>query len=240
MNQADVPSNCRILVVDNHKILRQGLRFLLEANPEFHVVGDAEGPAALTAATLLQPGVILMNLLLPDVNDGLNLVAQFRQRLPEARLIVLTPSLADPTVVFHLIRLGVAGCVPPDSSDTASLEEAIRKVARGQLSFSESAMLSLVDSIARSAKLPVFSLRDDSDSLSPRERDVLDLVAEGLTNRQIADQLVISESTVRSHLHNILDKLKLENRVQVAAYALRHRSSSQRPSRLIQARSGTA
>jgi DNA-binding NarL/FixJ family response regulator len=227
MVQAENATPYRILVVDNHKILRQGLRFLLEKTLEFDVVGDADSSSALAAAIQLKPRIILMNLLLPHIEDGMGLVAELRQRVPDARLVVLTSTVTDPRMMFDLIRLGVSGCVPPETSDTGSLEAAIRKVGQGQTYFTESVLISLVDGISRGESFGKANAREEAGGLSPREEEVLELVAKGHTNRQIADTLVISESTVRTHLHNILDKLKLENRVQVAAYALRLRGNNQ-------------
>ena len=212
----------RILIVDDHKILRQGLRVLLEACSDFQVVGDADATTALADAFALQPTIVLMDVHLPQAEDGFELLAQLRQRLPAVRVVVLTPTAADTALVYRAMQAGAVGYVPKDSSDILTVEAAIRKVGQGQLYLSDAALLSLVTTLQDTEKsLP--DTKAEMNQLTPRELSVLDLVAVGYTNRQIAEQLIVAESTVRSHLHNILDKLHLTNRVQAASYALRTR-----------------
>jgi DNA-binding NarL/FixJ family response regulator len=212
----------RILIVDDHKILRQGLRVLLEACSDFQVVGDADAPTALADALALQPTIVLMDVHLPRAEDGFALLAQLRQLLPAARVVVLTPTAADTALVYRALRAGAMGYVPKDSSDILTVEAAIRKVGQGQLYLSDAALLSLVTTLQDVGK-PLPDTKAEVDQLTPRELGVLELVAMGYTNRQIAEQLIVAESTVRSHLHNILYKLQLTNRVQAASYSLRTR-----------------
>ena len=211
----------RIMIVDDHKILRQGLRLLLEACPDFQVIGDADATTAVAAALALQPTIVLMDVHLPRVEDGFDLLAKLRQLLPATRVVV-TPTGSDTALVYRALQAGAVGYVPKDSSDILIIEAAIRKVGQGQFYLSDAALLSLVTTL-QDTEMSVSDAKGDVDQLTPREVDVLDLVAKGYTNRQIALQLIVAESTVRSHLHNILRKLQLTNRVQAASYSLRTR-----------------
>lgn len=215
----------RILIVDSHTIVRQALRVLLARCNGFSVVGDCDGNTAVARALELRPHVVLMDLRVPEIADGLRLIGQLHENLRETRIIALTVQEDEEDLVYCAVRAGAVACVLKGTSDIDEVELAIRQVSQGRVFLSTSALASLVASISRGPIPQLESPPDSIESLSPREYDVLDLVAQGLTNRQIADQLVISESTVRSHLHNILDKLQVANRVQAAAYALRTRPS---------------
>jgi two-component system nitrate/nitrite response regulator NarL len=221
-----LPSPYRILLVDKQKILRQGIRLLLKRSDEFEVVGDTDGTRAVALAVTLRPAIVLIDLRLPLFEDGLKILAELVESVPDVRAIVLTAAGEDGNTVYHAVCNGAVGFVLKNTGDIAEVEEAIRQVAQGHLYLSSTALQSLVDTVASRA--------DDRgnqnhtvtrDELTPREEEVLELVALGHTNREIADRLVISDSTVRSHLHNILDKLQLTNRVQAAAFALRQHQS---------------
>jgi two-component system, NarL family, nitrate/nitrite response regulator NarL len=221
-----LPSPYRILLVDKQKILRQGIRLLLKRSDEFEVVGDTDGTRAVALAVTLRPAIVLIDLRLPLFEDGLKILAELVESVPDVRAIVLTAAGEDGNTVYHAVRNGAVGCVLKNTGDIAEVEEAIRQVAQGQLYLSSTALQSLVESVANRAdgrgnQNHTVTL----DELTPREEEVLELVALGHTNREIADRLVISDSTVRSHLHNILDKLQLTNRVQAAAFALRQHQS---------------
>jgi len=221
-----LPSPYRILVVDKQKILRQGIRLLLERSDEFEVIGDSDGTRAVALAVTLRPAIVLIDLRLPLFEDGLRILAELAESVPDVRVIVLTVTGDDGNAVYHAVRNGAVGCVLKSTGDIAEVEEAIRQVAQGQLFLSPTALRSLVDTVASRTDGPANQNHTASvDELSPREEEVLELVALGHTNREIADRLVISESTVRSHLHNILDKLQLTNRVQAAAFAIRPRQN---------------
>jgi DNA-binding NarL/FixJ family response regulator len=212
----------RILIVDDHRILRQGVRLLLERSTDFHVVGDTDGNRIFPSAVELKPDVVLIDLRLPRFEDGLNAIEQLKANLPDVRIIALTVPGDDGDAVYRAVRHGAVGCVLKNTSDLSDVEEAIRQVAQGRPYLSGTALRSLVDTIVGLTDNPAPSGGSTKgDELSPREEAVLELVALGHTNREIAEKLVISESTVRSHLHNILDKLQLSNRVQAAAFALR-------------------
>jgi DNA-binding NarL/FixJ family response regulator len=171
----------------------------------------------------LKPQVILMDLRIPEFEDGMRLLTHLRENVPESRLLALTSPGLDANLVYRAIHSGAIGCVLKSDSDIDEVITAIRNVANGQVFLSAAALDSLVQSITQGRDPPQFGTPQSLDGLSPREYDVLDLVAQGLSNSQIAETLVIAESTVRSHLQHILDKLQLKNRVQAAAYAMRTR-----------------
>ncbi len=217
----------RILLVDKQKILRQGIRLLLERSDEFEVVGDTDGTKAVALAVDLRPSIVVIDLRLPLFEDGLRILVELVESVPGVRVIVLTVAGNDGNAVYHAVRNGAVGCVLKGTGDIAEVEEAIRQVAQGQLFLSTTALRSLIETVASRTDGPANQNHSARvDDLTPREEQVLELVAVGHTNREIADRLAISESTVRSHLHNILDKLQLTNRVQAAAFALRLRQNS--------------
>jgi len=210
--------SCRLLIVDDQMVFRQGLRALLEICPDVTVLGDAaDGLEALQKAREFRPDIILMDVKMPRC-DGLQATSLIKQELPEVKVIILTVHGNEPELVYQAIKAGAVGYV----SKTSGIDDilrAIRSVTRGEAVVASPALTSLVAFIGHSSDNPS-SQPWPADALSPREQEVLDLVAQGLSNRQIAHKLCISESTVHSHLHNILDKLHLANRVQAAAYAL--------------------
>jgi DNA-binding NarL/FixJ family response regulator len=224
------PRPYRILIVDNHRIGRQGLRLLLEKCADFEIVGDTDDNKAVATAIAVNPDVILIDLRLPRFEETLRILSVLRVSVPNTRIIVLTVQGDEVDLVYHSIRNGAVGCILKSSSDIAEVEAAIRHVAEGQLFLSTTALQRLIDTIASRADISMDqSKAAKPNDLSPREDAVLELVALGYTNRQIADQLVIAESTVRSHLHNILEKLQLTNRVQAAAYAIQARPNGHAP-----------
>jgi two-component system nitrate/nitrite response regulator NarL len=211
-----------ILIVSDQRILRQGLRLLLERHSDFHIVDDVDGKSALKTTGETEPTIMLLDLKLPSVEDGLILLAQVRQLSARTHVIALTPREAHSTLVLQAVRAGAVGYVPEDSSDIDMVEEAIRKVGQGHLYLSDTSLRNLLGTIADQDRPASAASHRDLESLTRREYDVIELVAQGYTNRQISARLTISESTARSHLHNILDKLQLANRVQLATYALSH------------------
>jgi DNA-binding NarL/FixJ family response regulator len=231
---AELPPPYRIFLIDNHTILRQSLRYLLERSPQIEFVGDADGATAYTRVLQLRPAIILLNLLLPRFDDGLKLLTALRGQLPETRVIVLTTDTDQPNAVYVALQNGAFGCLLSSSSDIAEIEQTIKQVAQGMVYVSSAALRSLVDSIAHGeSAVGGEGQSGKASELTPRELEVVDLVAAGHTNREIADRLVVAESTVRSHLHNILDKLDFSNRVQIAAYAVQtHAKTSAAATRL--------
>ena len=204
----------RVLIADDHAVVREGLRTLIGSEPDLRLVGEAtDGEEAVQQARALRPDVILMDLLMPR-KDGLEAIAEITEENPEARILVLT-SFADDDKVFPAIKAGALGYVLKDSLPDQLLQ-AIHDVAQGVSSLHPTIALKLIREINQPSDLPPVV-----DPLTKREVDVLKLVAQGLSNQQIAERLIISEWTVRKHVHNILDKLHLANRTQAALYALR-------------------
>jgi len=204
----------RILIADDHAVVREGLRTLIASEPELEVAGEAvDGDEAVEMARALQPDVILMDLVMPR-KGGLQAIDEIAEENPDARILVLT-SFADDDKVFPAIKAGALGYLLKDSSPQELLQ-AVRDVARGVSSLHPTIALKLIREINRPSDLP-----PAPEPLTGREVEVLRLVAQGLSNQQIAERLVISEWTVRKHVHNILGKLHLANRTQAALFALR-------------------
>lgn len=204
----------RILIADDHAIVREGVRTLIASEPEMEVVGEAaDGIEAVFKARTLRPDVILMDMMMPRKN-GLEAINDIKREDPGARILVLT-SFAEDDQVFPAIKAGALGYLLKDSSPQQLLQ-AIRDVYRGESSLHPSIALKLIHELKQPSTLP-----PAGEPLTEREVAVLKLIAQGLSNQDIADKLVISEWTVRTHVRNILGKLHLANRIQAALYALR-------------------
>ncbi|MGB3702113.1 MAG: response regulator transcription factor [Anaerolineales bacterium] len=204
----------RILIVDDHAIVREGQRALIDTEPGMELVGEAaDGNQAVHMARSLQPDVILLDLVMPH-KGGLEAIGEIKEQNPKACILVLT-SFAEDEKVYAAIKAGAQGYLMKDALPQDILA-AIREVYRGELSMDPSIAHKLMRELQRSSDLP-----PTEEPLTEREVEVLKLVAEGLTNQQIAERLVISERTVSTHVSSILSKLHLANRTQVALYALR-------------------
>lgn len=204
----------RILIADDHAVVREGLRALITSEPGMEVVGEAEdGVEAITGARSLQPDVILLDLLMPRKN-GIEAIQDIKKENPEARILVLT-SFAEDDKVFPAIKAGALGYLLKDSSPQELLQ-AIRDTHAGESSLHPTIARRLIREINRPSDLP-----PAEEPLTEREVDVLKLVAQGLSNQEIAEKLIIGERTVRTHVSHILDKLHLANRTQAALYALK-------------------
>ncbi|NJM06303.1 response regulator transcription factor [Candidatus Gracilibacteria bacterium] len=205
-----------VMLIDDHRVVRQGLRDFLELQGDIDIVGEAgSGEEGVQLARELLPDVVLMDLVMPGI-DGVETTRRVKQVSPSSRVIVLT-SFADDDKVFPAIKAGAISYLLKDVSPE-ELAHAIRAAQRGEAVLHPEVATKLMQefSAPRPNEAPV-------DQLTPREMDVLRLVAKGMSNKEIADNLVISEKTVKTHLSNILSKLHLADRTQVAIYALRQR-----------------
>lgn len=200
----------RVLLVDDHTVMRQGVRMLLSLDPELQVVGEAaNGRDAVDLTHKLRPDVVLMDLVMP-VMDGLAAIIEIRRELPETEIVALTSVLED-SIVTDVVRAGAIGYLLKDASGE-ELVKAIKSAAAGQVHLSPQAAARLV----RDVRAP-----DHPQSLTSRETDVLKLLAQGQSNKEIAQALAIGEKTVHSHVSNILAKLNVPSRTQAALYAIR-------------------
>jgi NarL family two-component system response regulator LiaR len=204
----------RILIADDHAIVRKGLRAVLRNVPDIEVIGEAAtGWEAISEVERLQPDVVLMDLVMPEL-DGIEAIVRINAAQPNARILVLT-SYAGEDKIFPAIKAGALGYQLKDSSPD-ELVEAIRQVHAGESSLHPVIARKVLQELSRPSDRP-----PTPDPLTPRELEVLRLVAQGRDNREIAEVLVISDTTVRTHVSNILNKLHLASRTQAALYALR-------------------
>jgi NarL family two-component system response regulator LiaR len=210
----NAPGSIRVFVADDHTIVRKGIRAVLEIVPDIEMVGEAEnGRQAVAAVKELQPDVILMDLVMPEM-DGIEAIGHIKSHQPEARILVLT-TFAGEDKIFPAIKTGALGYHLKDSSPD-ELVQAIREVHRGESSLHPVIARKVLQELSKPSEQP-----PTPDPLTPREMEVLRLVAQGMGNQEIAGELVISEATVRTHVSRILDKLHLASRTQAALYALR-------------------
>lgn len=204
----------RVLIVDDHAIVRKGIRALLSESGGFEIVGEVgDGEEAVLRAWESQPDVILMDLLMPGM-DGIEATRQITGQRPGARILVLTSFAAD-NKLFPAIKAGASGYLLKDSSPE-ELVRAIRQVHRGEPALHPIIARKLLQEIAHPA-----DLQPIPEALTTRELGVLRLIAQGLSNQEIADELAVSESTVRAHVSRILGKLHLASRTQAALFAVR-------------------
>jgi NarL family two-component system response regulator LiaR len=222
----------RVLVADDHTIVRKGLCALLATEPTIQVVGEAhDGTQAIAQVQALHPDVILMDLVMPGM-DGLEATRRITASDPTARVLVLTGYSSDDEI-FSAIRAGALGYLLKDASP-GELVLAIRQIYDGESSLDPTIARRLLAEFSPSrGRTPApgsGSQRRAIDPLTSRETEVLLFVAQGSTNRQIAEQLAISEATVRSHMSKILTKLNLASRTQAALYALRQGIATVDPS----------
>jgi two-component system nitrate/nitrite response regulator NarL len=204
----------RLLIVDDHTMFRQGLVSLLGVEATFQVVGQAaDGEQALRLFEELQPDVVLMDVMMPCV-DGVEAARRLLETTPHARILMLTVSDADEDLLAA-IRAGACGYLLKDA-DADELFDAIRRVHAGEALLSPAVTLRVLQAVRAAPTLPA-----PATPLTPREREVCWLLARGASNREIAETLIISENTVKTHVSNILEKLGIQSRRQVAAY-VRH------------------
>jgi NarL family two-component system response regulator LiaR len=209
-----VQDRIRVLVVDDHLIVREGIKALLTEFEDMEVVGEAGGgEEAVRLAKELRPDVILMDLVMPEV-DGIEAILRICALQLGTRILALTSFSADDKV-FPAIKAGALGYILKDT-DPHDLVRAVRQTFRGESFLHPRIARKVLQELTQSAKHQPLQ-----ETLTERETEVLAHVARGLTNQEIADALFVSEPTVRSHVSNILNKLRLQNRVQATLYALR-------------------
>jgi NarL family two-component system response regulator LiaR len=209
----------RVLIVDDHPVVRRGLKSLFNTEPDLEFAGEAvNGIEAIELARTLQPDVILLDLVMP-LMTGLEAIPKLKQDNPDARILVVT-SFAEDSKVFPAIKAGALGYLLKDSPPKM-LVQAIRDVHRGEASLHPTIARKVISELNQPPDLP-----PTKEPLTERELAVLRLIAQGLSNQDIAEELTISEATARFHTSNILDKLHLANRTQAALYALQEGLSS--------------
>jgi DNA-binding NarL/FixJ family response regulator len=232
----DVSGPIRVLVADDQRVVRDGLVLLLGLLPQVEVVGTAaNGEEAVDQAATLQPDVVLMDLRMPRC-DGVEATRRLREQHPGSKVIVLT-TYADDRSVIEALRAGARGYLTKDAG-AAEIRQALEQVVNGQAVIDPAVQHHLVDAIAVA---PAPAGPGDSppaagagpvapgapgtrlpDGLTPREAEVLGLIAEGLSNAEIAGRLVVSEATVKSHVNHLLAKIGARDRAQAVSYAYRH------------------
>jgi two-component system nitrate/nitrite response regulator NarL len=218
MHTTPNPDAITVLLVDDHTLFRSGIRSLLQRHPEFNVVGEAaDGFEGIKRALQLQPQVVLLDLNMPGMS-GVETLQLMRQDCPDTAIVMLTVS-EDAEDLSVALKAGASGYLLKNI-DTDYLTRAIRRAAAGETVVAEAMTAKLVAQLQRGAVAPVAS---ELDKLTPREREILDCLARGESNKSIARTLDLAESTVKIHVQNVLKKLKLSSRVQAAVYAVEHR-----------------
>jgi DNA-binding NarL/FixJ family response regulator len=201
----------RVLVVDDHAVVREGLRSFLELQEGIEIAGEAEdGQEAVSAAERLRPDVVLMDLVMPKV-DGLEAMRALRERLPRTRVIVLT-SFLDEDKLLPALRAGAAGYLLKNAQPS-EVARAVRAAHAGEAVLDPVVAAQLVETLSEG--------EDPLDTLTPREREVLELIGRGFANKRIALELDVSEKTVKTHVGHVMAKLGVTDRTQAALVAVR-------------------
>lgn len=207
----------KIMLADDHVVVRSGLRMLLEARPDIEIVAEAEsGREAVEKSKIVHPDVILMDIQMPDMN-GIDATARIKEVSPQTAVLALTMH-EDDHYFFQMLHAGASGYVPKRAAPD-ELVNAIRTVSEGQVFLYPTLASRLVQDFLRRAEAGDYPMVQDD--LTPRELEVLTLIAEGLTNPEIAEELVISVKTVDRHRENIMRKLNMHSRIDLVKYALR-------------------
>jgi two-component system response regulator DevR len=210
----------RVLLVDDHEVVRQGVRTLLEAEPQIQVVGEAESvKEAIRQATWLQPDVVVMDVRLTD-GSGIEATREIRAHQPNTRVLMLT-SFADEEALFASIMAGASGYVLKQIRGN-DLVSAVLTIGRGQSLLDPTLTQGVLDRLMKSQRL----LKDEKLArLSAQEERILTLLADGKTNRQIGDEIHLAEKTVKNYVSTILSKLEVARRAEAAAYLARHQKT---------------
>ena len=208
----------KVLVADDHAIFREGLRKLLEVANDITIVGEASNGVECTKmVTKLRPDILLLDLRMPD-KDGLSVLAEVDLSSLPTRIIVLTAAENERDVI-RAMRLGARGVVLKQSASDV-LVKSIRKVHSGEIWLDNRITAEVINAFKKSSES---GQRRETPLLSDREKEVVQLVVQGFHNREIGEKLLISEQTVKNHLHNIFDKLGISERLELALYAINHR-----------------
>lgn len=207
----------KILLVDDHAVVRMGLKMLLNTNPEMEVIGEAsEGNEGIKRAMKLKPDVVVMDLSMPHGKDGLSATLELKKLMPKVNILILTMH-DDEEYLFRAIQAGASGCILK-SAPHDELMAAIESVYKGDAYLHPAATKRLMEEYLGNIK------NDSSDTynlLSDREKEVLTLIAKGYSNKEIAEQLVISVKTVETHKGNLMEKLQMKTRPELVEYAVR-------------------
>jgi two-component system response regulator DevR len=215
---AAAPAPIRIFLVDDHELIRRGLRAYLEGEPDMEVVDEAASARdAVGKVPIVKPDLVVLDIRLPDGN-GIEVCRELRARCPEAKVIMLT-SFADDNALMDSIMAGASGYILK-ATKQEELLSALRKVAGGQSLIDPAITASVFRRLRRQAESS-----DALEALTAQERRILDLIAEGLTNREIAERMHLAERTVKNYVSHILSKLGMKHRTQVALYASKLRDS---------------
>jgi two-component system response regulator NreC len=206
----------KVLIADDHTIFRSGLNLLLSSESDIEVVGEAmDGPSAVELTRQLKPDVVLMDISMPGLN-GFQATQQIKERIPEASVLVLTMHRSE-EYFFQMLEAGASGYILK-GAETTELMNAVRSVARGGVFIYPTLAQRLVQQFLMQSGVNIHG----QVRLTPREKEVLKLIAEGYSNKEIAEHLVVSPSTIHSHRTNLMQKLKLSTRYELVAYARRH------------------
>jgi DNA-binding NarL/FixJ family response regulator len=211
------PARIRVLIVDDHAVVRSGLRVFFELQPDIEVVGEAaDGSEGVAMARRLEPDVILMDLLMPNM-DGITAIARVKAERPETEIVTMTSFIEEDKVTAAL-EAGASGYVLKDA-EAEEVAAAVRAAFAGEVHL-DPAVARLLAQRMRQRKSPQDEL---TEPLTDREKDVVNLLGQGMSNKEIASRLFITERTARTYVSNILGKLGLASRTQAALYAVEHK-----------------
>jgi NarL family two-component system response regulator LiaR len=222
LSQPKPARRIRVILIDDHAVVRQGLRIYLELQEDMEVVGEGEsGEDAIVLAGRLAPDVVVLDLVMPGM-DGVEATRGILECSPRSRVLILT-SFGDDDKLFPAIRAGAQGYLLKDIQPR-DLIQAVRDLHQGKTQLHPDIARRLMSAVTGNVPAPQAEAAplSELEELTEREREVLGLIARGLSNREIADKMVISEATVKTHVSNLLEKLGLQDRTRAAIWALKH------------------